>query len=83
MVRVVPCPETEGMQIASLEINVVQAGLLVSNAMLIAAAGIWLLLMTGVAGRIALLVEEMPHRRDPKPQCTSHLSRPTSHHQNP
>ena len=51
------------MHVAAFEIDAVQAGLLVSNAMLLTAAAIWLLLVTGVVGRIALLFEERPHRR--------------------
>jgi len=55
--------DTVDMQIASYEIDVAQAGLVVTPVVLLVAAAIWLLLATGVVGRIVLFCEELAHRR--------------------
>lgn len=89
--KVAESVDTVGMQIASYEIDVAQAGLVVTPVILLAAAGIWLLLASGVIGRIALFFEEMPHRRaalesqvsSPRSQRTAHVSRFTLSAPNP
>jgi hypothetical protein len=55
--------DTVDMQIASYEIDVAQAGLVVTPVVLLAAAAIWLLLATGAIGRIVLFCEQLAHRR--------------------
>ncbi len=51
------------MQIASYEIDVAEAGLVVTPVVLLAALVVWLLLATGAVGRIVLFCEELAHRR--------------------
>ena len=51
------------MQIASYEIDVAQAGIVVTPVVLLAALAVWLLLATGAVGRIVLFCEELAHRR--------------------
>ncbi len=50
------------MEIAFLELDPAQAAFLITPGILIAAAGIWLTLATGLVGRAALYLEERAHR---------------------
>ncbi len=48
------------MKIASYLIELAPGGL-ISRTVVLVALGAWLVLISGLAGRVALLVEELPH----------------------
>ena len=58
------------MDIAFFDINPQQAALLFSPGTLTAAAGIWLMVASGLVGRAALYLEEKAHRPEPTDKAT-------------
>jgi len=63
------------MDIAFYEINPQQAALFLSPGILTAAAGIWLMVASGLVGRAALYLEEKAHRPEPTDKGTHAAAR--------